>query len=169
MWLSRPIRTASAAIGLTAFAVVVSGCSSFTPVYGDAAEIREQLDLAFPKPESRLEQIVYQELALRFGSGLSTTASLVSATVLTSNRDIAVSDTDDPFNTREMTVTVVITITPPTGDANEAITLTRRATATYLVSGQILANEASVQEAQERATRSATESLRLAILASFGR
>ena len=156
-------------------AAVLSGCS-FSPVYGGngsfgrgALADQPLLNYAYAKPNSRLEQVVYQELALRLGSSDAETAPLVSLSVSAGGVGVMQSVTPDPRKVAEMSVTVTATITPRDGSGNAPVTITRRATATYSHAGQALNDNEAALEAQERAARSAAESLRLAILASASR
>ena len=73
----RPIVAAGILLG----AATALGACSFTPVYSGATASQGTLELAYAKPATRLEQIVYQELALRLGSSESATAPLAMATV----------------------------------------------------------------------------------------
>ena len=57
-------------IVLAGFALVMAtalGACSFTPVYSGALASQPSLDFAYAKSTNRLEQIIYQDLALRFG------------------------------------------------------------------------------------------------------
>ena len=47
--------------------VLLAGCSGFRPVYGEHGIANDRMELAYAKPASRLEQIIYQEFVLRFG------------------------------------------------------------------------------------------------------
>jgi len=166
MSLSRQVRAASSIVVLLVASGTLGACS-FSPVYGGASTSRTTTELAYAKPSTRLEQIVYQELALRIGESASPMAPLVSASVSAVNRDVALSDSDDPNEAREVTVTATITIAPR--DGRMATAITRRATATYTTNSQVLANRAAEQDADERAAKAVAESLRLAILASLSR
>lgn len=165
---ARPILLAGS---WTALALLVSACSSFAPVYGDNGPLAGQasLDIAYPKPSGRLEQIIYQDLALRLGSSGSPTATLASVTVSSSATAIGLSATGTPNKTQRVTVTAVLTLVKRDGSSDRPVSVTRRASAEYTASGQVLADVTAAEEASERAARSAAESLRLAILASLSR
>lgn len=149
-----------------ALAVAGLGACSFQPVYSGRLAESPQLQLAYAAPKTRLEQIVYQELSFRLGKTTAPTAPLVSASVSSSATEPYLSRTHNPNIPREMTVTATVTITPRDGIDTKPITITRTAKAQHTRSGQVLADEAAMIEAQERAARSAAESLRLAILAA---
>lgn len=145
------------------------GACSFQPVYSGALAENPHLQLAYAAPKTRLEQIVYQELAFRLGKTTSPTAPLISVTVSASDSEPYLSDTKNPNKPREMTVSATLTITPRDGVDSKPITITRTAKAQHTRSGQVLADDQSIIEAQERAARSVAESLRLAVLAALAK
>lgn len=145
------------------------GACSFQPVYSGALAENPQLQLAYAAPKTRLEQIVYSELSFRLGKTTSPTAPLVAVTVSASDAEPYLSATANPNKPREMTVSATLTITPRDGVDTKPITITRTAKAQHTRSGQVLADEAGIIEAQERAARSVAESLRLAVLAALAK
>ena len=145
------------------------GACSFTPVYGGAVADQPSLQLAYAKPNSRLEQIVYQELSLRFGSSSSPTAPLATVSVGASGADMVVTTTTNPAKPVSIAVTATLTITARDGSDTEPKVIVRTATAEYTRAGQVLADAAAATEASERAARSVAESLRLALLAALNR
>jgi hypothetical protein len=144
------------------------GACSFTPVYSGARASQPMLELAYAKPTTRLEQIIYQELALRLGSSEATTAPLVMATVATTRVALGSSATANPNKPYRVTVTATLSVTPRDGSGSP-LSFTRMASADYTTSSQVMANNAAATDAQERAARAAAESLRLALLASLSR
>ena len=164
---SRPARRLAIAGLILAMAGALTGCASFRPVYSGTLASQPELNLVYAKPNSRLEQVVYQELALRLGESDGPTAARASVFVAASPSDLSMSATVNPAKPLEVVVTAVLTITP--SDGSEAIRITRRATANYTRSGQVLADRAAAAEAAERAAKSAAESLRLAVLADLSR
>lgn len=150
------------------FGVTLSACS-FSPVYSGTLAEHPTLNLAYAKPKTRLEQIIYQELSLRLGQSGSDMAPLVSVVASASAGDMMVTTTTNPAKPVEVTVTATLTMTPRDGSALKPQVFTRSAAADYTRSGQVLADNAAADEAGERAARSAAESLRLAVLASLSR
>ena len=159
----RPIVFAGLAL---AMASALGGCS-FTPVYSGALASQPLLDLAYAKPANRLEQVIYQDLALRFGSSQAETAPLASVVASAAGTALGLSAT--PYALSRMTVTATLTITRRDGSGGDPITLTRQASADYTTSSQVLTNAAAATEASERAAKAVAESLRLAILAALSR
>lgn len=146
------------------------GACSFQPVYSSALAASPSLALAYGKPNSRLEQIVYQELALRLGESEAATAPLATVSVSSGGSGVAFM-TANPAVTEQqrVSVTATLTITQRNGGSTPPLVLTRTATAQYTTSNQVLANTEAATEATERAAKAAAESLRLAVLASLSR
>ncbi|WP_193337736.1 LPS assembly lipoprotein LptE [Devosia beringensis] len=142
------------------------GACSFSPVYSGTLADQPSLNLAYAKPTSRLEQIIYQELSLRFGSSTAPTARLATVSAASSGADMVVTTTTNPAKPVSVTVTATLTITARDGSDTEPTVLARTASAEYTRSGQVLADNAAATEAAERAARGAAESLRLAVLAA---
>jgi hypothetical protein len=158
-----------ACIMLLAGAATTLGACSFSPVYGGTLASQPMLNLAFAKPASRLEQVVYQELSLRFGSSDAPTAPLATVSVASSAGSIGLSTTANPNKLSRATITATLTIVRRDGTEADPVTFTRQASAEYTTSGQVLADTAAANEAAERAAKAAAESLRLAMLASLSR
>jgi LPS-assembly lipoprotein len=142
---------------------------TLTPVYSGRLAESPNLNLAFAKPSTRLDQIVYQELSLRFGKSDSETAPLASVVTSASSLALVNTYTANPNKTYEVTVTATLRITRRDGTDEPPIVLTRQATANYQLGNQILNDNSSSIEAGERAAKAAAESLRLAILAALSR
>jgi hypothetical protein len=161
----RSVVFAGLALGLAA----ALGACSFSPVYSGALASQPMLNLAYAKPNSRAEQVIYQELALRFGTSDASTSPLATVRVSTAAANTMLSVTANPAKSVEVTVTATLTITARDGSAAPTQTYTRFATAGYTRSGQVLADNAAAAEAIDRAAKAAAESLRLAVLAGLSR
>ncbi|MCR6671116.1 LPS assembly lipoprotein LptE [Devosia ginsengisoli] len=168
MSLFKPLRHLAAASLALGLATALGACS-FTPVYSGTAANQPLLELAYAKPATRLEQIVYQELALRFGRSENETAPLAQVRVSSSAPAIGYSATANPNKPYRATVTATLTLTRRDGTTAEPLVLTRQASAEYTTSGQVLADTAARTDADERAAKAAAESLRLALLAALSR
>ena len=168
MSLSSSLRRIVLASLMLGFGTALSGCS-FSPVYSGTMASQPLLNLAYAKPNSRAEQVIYQELALRLGLSTSETAPLASVTVSSAAADTMLSATANPSKAVEVMLTATLTIAKRDGSATPAQTFTRTATASYTRSGQVLADNAAAADASERAAKSAAESLRLAVLAALSR
>lgn len=156
-----PIRTAVAlAIGAT----MLSACS-FAPVYGDRAVANVQHRLAYASPNSRLEQVIYQELRLKLGNATAFDAPTVTISVKSSSRKVGLSDTALPTTTREAVLEASIEMAGPTADEPEILFKgTRSAAASYTTNGQILADRQALQNAEERAAKQLADIVRLTLI-----
>ena len=152
-------------LSLAALALVVpmalAGCSGLRPVYGENGVVRDKLALAYDKPSSRLEQIIIQDLALRLGLSEDPGAPTVSITAVASARQLTRTGTVKAMTQHEATVSANYTVTR---DGEIVAQGTRRATASYATSGQILADDAAYKDAVERAGHEVAETIRLSIL-----
>lgn len=145
---------------------LLAACT-LTPVYSGRLAENANLELSFAPPISRLDQVVYQELSLRFGK--SPTAPLATVQTSVSTTTLVDTVTANPNKTYEVTVTATLTIEQNHDPKAKPLVLTRRATANYQTGAQILNDQSAYTEASERAAKSAAESLRLAILATLTR
>jgi len=160
------LRTVLAAL-IIGTASVVSGCS-FQPVYGDH-DPRSQMSLAFDfaAPKSRTEQIIYEELSFRFSQTKGPNTPRMTVSTSTSSGRQMQTDTPglgDKFVPGEATVTATATVTY---EGKTIFKETRVATAQYTGTSSVLADQSAVIDAEERAAKSAAESLRLVIMAKF--
>ena len=142
----------------------LSACT-LTPVYDSQGAVAETMKLNFAAPHNRLEQVVYQELALHFGTSDAPDAPQVSITVGSSSRVVAQSVTTDPAVPSIVTATGTIIISR---DGKIVMTTTRQASQTYTNDTQVLANTTAQADAADQAARGLAESLRLAILSALG-
>lgn len=168
MWSSKALRFTL--LGLALLAVpALAACTSLRPVYATPEHAAAtSVAVAFAKPAGRLEQIVQQELALRFNTTDSPTAPLASVSVQAIGGTSFLTASAGPLGLGRTGVTATITVTPRDGSASMPFSITRSADTSYTTSGQVLADRAAANEALERAARAAAESLRLALLGVLG-
>ena len=164
MWSSsRAWRHGLAILALAAAGFGLAGCT-LTPVYGELGISRQRLELAYAKPGNRLDQLIIQDLALRLGRSDAAGAPLVSISSSASNRTVTRTGTVKPATQQEVTVNVSYSVA-----ANgQVVTFgSRSASALWASRGQVYADEAARQEAEERAARAAGETVRLSLLAAL--
>lgn len=140
---------------------LLSACSGFTPVYSDQSSTTA---LHFADPNNPLEQIVYQDLARRFGTTDNPDAPQVSVTVSNFSRPLTQSVTTDPAANYLMTATGVVRITH---NGQPVLTATRQATATYTVASQVLGDYTAQSAAGEQAAHALAETLELTIMSAL--
>jgi LPS-assembly lipoprotein len=154
--------------GLLALALLaplaLAGCSGLRPVYGDAGIGASELAFAYAKPQSRLEQIIVQDLALRLGLSEKPDAPEVRVVVTSASRALTRTGTLKPVEHHEATVSAKYTVVV---DDEIVLSGSRRATASYTTSDQVLADEAALKDALERAAHEVAETIRLSILAEL--
>jgi hypothetical protein len=165
MSLFRPARIALIALSL-AGGVAVSACS-FQPLHSGRQAEAAQLQLAYAAPNTRLEQIVYQELSFRLGKSTRPDAPLVNISVRPEVNAAFLSQTANPNKLHEARVIGDLTITYRDQSGLPPVRLTRTATAQFNRDGQVLAERAAETQALERAAKALAESLRLAVYGSL--
>lgn len=151
--------------GAIGFAALLSGCTSFAPVYGDPQGSGMQTArFNFAAPGNRLEQIILNRLRTAFpnvaGPGDPVLAVSASASSPWAGYSNAMGDRA-PIGMR-----VTATVTISKGD-EELFSVTRFADTTYQGGGVSPAAVASSGGAAEMAAKSAAESLRAGILAGY--
>ena len=144
----------------------LAGCSGLHPVYGGGGVVEDRLALAYSKPQSRLEQIIIQDLILRLGSSSDPDAPLVTITAVEGSRGLTRTGTTKPSQQKELTVSATFSIV---ADGKIVAEGSRRAIASYATSGQVLADEAASKDAAERASHEVAETIRLSILAALAK
>jgi LPS-assembly lipoprotein len=145
-------------------AATLSGCSGFRPVYGDAGTGAERLALNYARPPGRLEQIIIQDLVVRLGSTTDPSAPTFSVGATSSSRQLTHTNVVKPAVQWEVTVSANYTIS--VGDS--VVTGgSRQASANYTTNGQVLADEAALKDATERAGHAVAETIRLSILGAL--
>ncbi len=165
MWSSnRLLRNAFVALGLLA-ATALAGCTGLTPVYGERGIGTERHPLNYAKPNSRAEQIIYQELALRFGKASDSSSPTVRITSSNAGRKLTRSNVARPSEQREMVVTAQIELIG--ADGSVILSTSRSAAALYTTDSQALAANEAEREAVERAARELAETVRLTLLGAL--
>jgi hypothetical protein len=166
MWSpERLCRNILVGLGFSLPALALAGCT-VTPVYSDAAAVQQKMRFHYGEPQSRLEQIVYQDLALRFGGDAGEGAPRLRVAVGQSGRGLTLSANPAPVTQNEVTVSGTATVVAADG-GSVLLTVRRTASAGYETNGQVFADGEARAEAAERATHELAESLRLALLAGL--
>ncbi|GLQ54533.1 hypothetical protein [Devosia nitrariae] len=166
-WSNLFLRKAFLGLAL-ASAAVLPACT-MAPVYSDPQTVSQQLAFTYAEPNSRLEQIVYQDLRLRFGESQAPDARELRVSISAGGSREALSDTANPNDTKRVTATARLTVMPPAGSGRAPVTIIRTAMANYTTNAQAFAAQEALVEAQERAAHAVAESLRLALLAGATR
>jgi hypothetical protein len=146
-------------------ALSLSACSGFTPVYGERGLSAERQAFQYADPKSRLEQIIYQELVLRFGRSTDPGRPLVRITTSTSDAELTKSDVLRPSRAKQVTVTALIEVVD--ADGKLLLKTTRSAAAPYMSDSQALAASEAEKAAYEQAARALADTIRLTLLGTL--
>ena len=166
MWSSkRAARNALVALAFLTPALTLAGCTSFAPVYSDAAMSEAKFAFNYAKPSSRLEQVAYQELSLRFPEARRADAPTLAVSISAGGRGLTRSASVNPVTNYEASASGTVTITDASG--KKLFAATRNASTGYQTNGQVFADTEAFRAASEQAARDVAESLRLAILAGY--
>jgi LPS-assembly lipoprotein len=163
-WRNGILRNALIALTISG-AATLAGCSGLTPVYGERGIGAERIALNYAEPATRLDQIIYQDLALRLGKGGGASSPTVKISTSSSTRSLTKSDVERPAAQREAVVSANIELVDATGVV--VFSAKRSAAALYTTDDQALASSEAEIEAKERAARALAETIRLTLLAAL--
>src|SRR3569623_190400 len=168
MWSSS--RTTSVAGLVLALAVVpaLTACSGFSPVYGSGQFTTERVALAMSPPTNRTEQLIYQDLALRFER---TTGAAPKLSVATTVTNVQMTSDQNVVNTprRPFQVTVSANITLTDENGKVLFQGTRAQSADYDAGPQILSNNQATNEAAGRAAHLLADTIRLTVFGTLAK
>ncbi len=135
------------------FSLILSACT-FSPVYSNQEQTGTNFNLEFATANSRLEQIVYTDLAASFPSQPGPKTNLVEVIVSSSN-------VRPGFGSVALTGKITVTNI----ETSEIVfSGSRTAAATYIKSPQSLANQQAANEASERAAKNLAQTIRLTLI-----
>jgi hypothetical protein len=164
--LFRAIRGVALGTALAA-PLALAGCTGFTPVYDTHGGMTDQkIELAIAPPGNRSDQIIYQDLRLRFANVAGAAPSLSVSTVVTSTAltSQVVTTAQVPYQVK---VTAAVRLTDADGKPLYSGSLSQ--TADYNAGPQVLANNAALDDATKRAAHLLADTIRLTVLGALGR
>lgn len=149
----------------TLMATSLAGCTSFRPVYGDAAAGGvEQARFNFAEPKSRMDQIILNRLKLAFPQPAGPQDPLLTVTASAEAPWTGLSNAIPAGRPSGTGVRATVTITQSGAELFSATRLTE----TAVQGGKLTpTNMFAAQGALEAAAQSTAESLRTAILAGY--
>jgi hypothetical protein len=159
-------RALGAALLAVALVAPLAACTGLRPVYSDAGIGAKRADVAYAAPGNRLEQIIYQDLALRLGKsqGAVPTVKIAAWSGASGlNNDLVPS----PVNQRQVTVWASVTVTAP--DGTILLSATRSQSADVTHGAQVLANQQANESGERQAALLLADTLRLEILAALAK
>ncbi len=167
MWSSSPRLRAGAIVLALLSAPVLAACSGLTPVYGPGGVTAQQVALLYAKPGNRIEQLIYQDLALKLGKA-SGSAPLLTVSAQSFARDLTSTDaTTVPAEQKELEVSANVKLTDVNG--RTLFSGMRSATADYTTDAQGLASDAAVADATKRAALALADTIRLTVLGALAK
>lgn len=160
---SRVVGTALFAMALV---VPLAACTGLRPVYSDAGIGAQRAEVAYAAPGNRLEQIIYQDLALRLGKSQGSVPTVKIAAW--SSRSALNSDlVTSPLDQRQVTVWATVTVTAP--DGTVLLSATRSQSADVTHGAQVLANQQANDSGERQAALLLADTLRLEIIAALAK
>jgi hypothetical protein len=148
-----------------ALLLLLSGCTGLRPVYGEAALGGTTVHVSYSEPNNRLEQIIYNELALKLGKG-GNNAAHVSVSARSSTADLVSPNTvASPVDPRQVTVSAKLIVTAP--DGTVLFSGNRSQTADLTYDSQSLANQRAIEAARRQAALLLADTLRLEVLGAL--
>lgn len=160
---SRIIRAALLALALTA---PLAACT-MAPVYSDRGVGMERVAVSYAAPGNRLEQIIYQDLALKLGKS-SGAVPVVKISASQRGADLTeIGQGGGPLDQRQLTVTARVTVTDP--ERGVILNVSRSQTADFTTGPQAFANQEAVSAAARNAALLLADTLRLEILAALSK
>ena len=159
-------RAAASALLAVVLLAPLAACTGIRPVYSDAGLGAKRVHVVYAAPNNRLEQIIYNDLALKLGKG-GGNAPTVSVTASSGTAGLSNTTVSTPVNARQVTVTARLTVTAP--DGTVLFSGTRSQTADLTNSAQSLANQQATESAQRQAALLLADTLRLEILGALSK
>jgi hypothetical protein len=118
-------------------------------------------------PNNRLEQVIYQDLALKLGKS---TAEHVPTVLITASASVPTTDTTTStlsVSDRQTTVTAIVSVID--ADGRPLFQGSRSVTQDFVNGGQAFANQEAVKEAGERGAKFLAETIRLQVIAALNK
>ncbi|MCF4096910.1 hypothetical protein [Maritalea mediterranea] len=144
-------------------AALLAGCT-LRPAY-QSTDRNAQFDLSYAEPDSRLEQIIFQKIRFDLGEEQAAAYKL-DLNASASARSLFKAGSQFARNEQEMKVTISYQLIQL--DSEETVLSgSRFATATYLTSGQLVADKAASQDAEKRAGEAAAKLVEIDLLQFF--
>lgn len=159
-------RAAASAVLAVALLAPLAACTGIRPVYSDAGLGTKRVDVAYAAPNNRLEQIIYQELALRLGKSEGSVPT-VSISAWSGFPDLTNNTVSSPTNPRQAIVYAQLTVTAP--DGTVLFSGQRSQTADFTRDAQTLANRQAEDSVSRQAALLLSDTLRLQIIAALSK
>lgn len=169
MWSSSRVARIGAVLLTLAIAPALAACTGLTPVYGDHGVGTERLHVKYGKASNRLEQIIYQELALRLGTAADGETNVPTVYVSASSgiRQLTSQTITNPRPPYQAVVNAIVSVVGPNG--NVLTQASRSTTADFTYGPQAFANSEAANEASERGAKALADTIRLQVLGALAK
>jgi hypothetical protein len=165
---SRTLR-ALAVLALLGAAPLLAACSGFTPIYGELGN--QRVAVKYGTPGGRLDQVIYQDLALKLGKSQSPEAATVYVSTSATRRQLTSQTIVNPRLQYQAVVTAVITVT--SADGKVLFQGSRSTSADFTTGGtgvsQAFSNSAAFADASERGATALADTIRLEVLQALAK
>ncbi|MEO7222734.1 MAG: LPS assembly lipoprotein LptE [Devosia sp.] len=158
-------RVASSALLAVALLAPLAACTGIRPVYSDAGLGNKRVKVSYAQPNNRLEQIIYQDLALQLGK--SEGGPLVTVSAWAGYPGLTNNTVPAPTNAREAVVYAQLTVTAPDGAV--LFSGQRSQSADFVSGAQALSNRQAEEGASRQAAELLADTLRLQIIAALSK
>ena len=157
---------ALAVVATLGAAPLLAACSGFTPIYGDYGLGNQRVAVKYGPPAGRLDQVIYQDLALKLGKSTDPDAPTIFVSTSAVARALTSQTIVNPRLQYRALVTAVITVTDAKG---KVLFRGSRSTSADYTTGsasvaQAFANNEAFADASERGARALADTVRLAVL-----
>lgn len=164
--MSSSSRTLGAILLVLTLTAPLAGCTGLIPVYGAGGLGAERVEISYAEPTNRLEQVIYQDLALRLGKS---SGDVPKVRVSASQHSVALTNSTvtAPNNQRQVIVTGNVRVTDAAGEV--LFSGSRSQSADYTTDPQALSNQQAEAAAARQAALLLADTIRLEIIAALGR
>ena len=159
-------RAAGATLLALSLVLPLAACTGLRPVYSDAGLGAARVEVAYAAPRNRLEQIIYQDLALRLGKAEGQ-VPLVTVHASRSAAELVTETVSSPLAAKQMKVTATLTVEAP--DGTVLFSGTRSQTADFNLDAQALSNQQASAAAERQAALLLADTLRLQTIAALSK
>jgi LPS-assembly lipoprotein len=168
---SSPMIRALALVAALGAAPLLAACTGFTPIYGDTGLGNQRIAVKYGPPGSRLDQIIYQDLALKLGKSDSPDAAQIYVSTSAVPRQLTSQTVVNPRLPYQAVVSAVITVVDAKGGVLFQGSRSTTADFTYGAPGvaQALSSNQAFIDASERGAKALADTVRLAVLQALAK
>lgn len=163
--MSSSSRRVGAIVASLVLVLALAACSGLRPVYGEGGLEGQRLSVSYAEPRSRLDQVIYDDLALKLGKGEG--GPVVTVAASQSLRALTAASISQARARYQATVVAAVTVVAVDGTTLYQGTLSQAAD--YTQGAQVLANQEASEDAAVKAAHLLADTIRLAILGALSK